>query len=183
MNILAAFDNNIRKMIGFAWCQSAMNMFPQSAVARMCKSEPSPLDVTEGIDSSRLDAIAGLNNLDKNGQAGQIRSKIKKVVDPATYAILEARLLIVTDKESSSRKQGAIKRVAADIYSIKSDFYTMEHVEYVVAKWGKVNVSIKQLVQVSLKKERQERKDRNEIMDYLHIMFDDAVDMVEWRMK
>jgi len=183
LRILEAFGSDVRRMIGFAWAQAAMNMYPTSAVARMCKSEVSPLDAAGDLDSTLLDVVTGLNNLDKNGQAGQIRSKIKKAVDPATYAILEARLLIVTDKESAERKQQSIKRVAADVYTMKSDFYTKEHVEYVVAKWGKVDVSIKQLVQVSLKGERQERKDRGEIMNYLHVMFDDAVDMVEWRMK
>ena len=181
MTILEEFDNDIRKMLSFAWCQPALNIYPDTILARISKSEASELDIAGDINSGTMDVVGGLNKLEKKGQASQVRGKVRRCVDEATYAILEARLIVVSDTASATAKIEACKRVARDIHSMKSDYYSLGYVEYIVAQWGNMPVPMATIIEASGKSERQERRDRYTIQEFLHIMFDDAVDLVEQR--
>jgi len=176
MGILAEFDNDIRYMISFAWGQNAANLYPTSPVAKMVKTEKSPLDdVPSG--TAKAEVIQGLSKLDKCGQAAQIRSCIKKRVPQYAFDTLEAKLAVPVDHESEQSKFAAIRRLAESVQEAKGyhGFYTA----MVCLQWSGEHVPLSELRQASGKGERQEREDRNTIKEMLNILFDDAVDIAE----
>jgi len=188
MAVAADMFGGLIRMLMFGWGAEGVNPFQKDTLGRLVKSEnPADEKKTQGESISEpLECLSGTSKLEKRAQAALIRRDVKAVLTTEAYAVIELRLCVPVDHESAERKLKALNMVASQAAMMKS--YPIGYIKLVCALWGGEPVKPGMLIPYTSSDKAPngsrstEDRWRNDLIDYLDLVFDEVVDTVRRRL-